>query len=210
MKGKFITLEGCEGVGKSYQLQQLKQYFIKNDIDFIFTREPGGVPIAESIRDIILSKNNSEMNFECEALLYAAARVQHVKQLILPALESGKIVVCDRYIHSSLAYQGYARGLGVDYVKQINSWIVENAMPDLTLFLNLDPVSAFKRKGGVDSGDRVELSGLDFHKRVYEGYVQLAKQEPNRIVSIDASGVREQTHARIIQALKANGIIGDK
>jgi dTMP kinase len=207
MKGKFITLEGCEGVGKSRQLKMLEDFLVRNEVKYYFTREPGGTDISEQIRKIILDEKNVKMTDECEAMLYASARIQLVKEEILPRVEKGELVVCDRYIDSSFAYQGEARGLGETFVKNINSFVMENCMPDLTLFLNLSPEQAFKRKGGVDKNDRLELSGLEFHQKVYNGYLNLAKKYPERIVVIDASGEKEQTHAKIIQALRDRGII---
>ena len=144
---------------------------------------------------------------ECEALLYAAARVQLLKEEIAPRLENGELVLCDRYIDSSLAYQGYARGLGVEFVEKINDYAVKNFMPDYTVFLSLPPEQAFKRKGGVDKNDRLELSGIEFHNKVYNGYLDLAKKYPERFLVIDASGSKEETHAKIINALKDKGII---
>lgn len=207
MKGKFITLEGCEGVGKSRQLKMLEDFLVRNEVKYYFTREPGGTDISEQIRKIILDEKNVKMTDECEAMLYASARIQLVKEEILPRVEKGELVVCDRYIDSSFAYQGEARGLGETFVKNINSFVMENCMPDLTLFLNLSPEQAFKRKGGVDKNDRLELSGLEFHQKVYNGYLNLAKKYPERIVVVDASGEKEQTHAKIIQALRDRGII---
>lgn len=207
MKGKFITFEGCEGVGKSRQIQLLEEYLIKNGIKYYFTREPGGTEISEQIRAIILDGKNLAMTNECEALLYAAARVQLIKEEIEPRLNRGELVFCDRYVDSSLAYQGKARGLGYDFIKAINSYAFNGFMPDLTIFLNLSPEEAFKRKGGADSADRVELSGIEFHRKVYEGYLELARENPNRFSVIDASGTREQTSGKIIAALKEKGII---
>ena len=205
-KGKFITLEGCEGVGKSRQLAFLKEYMTNNKIDFVVTREPGGGKISEKIREIILDGNNKEMTDECEALLYAAARVQHLNDIVKPALEQGKIVLCDRYIDSSFAYQAYARGLGLEFVEKINSYAIENFTPDYTIFLDLSPEEAFKRKGGVDQNDRLELSGREFHERVYQGYLAVAEKHPERVIKIDPSGTKEQTHAKIISALKQKGV----
>ena len=207
MKGKFITLEGCEGVGKSRQIKMLCEYLDKNGVKYFLTREPGGTDISEQIRNIILDKKNSSMTDECEAMLYASARVQLLIEEIGPRLDAGELVLCDRYIDSSLAYQGYARGLGVDFIKNINAYAIENFMPDCTLFLDLTPEQAFLRKGGVDKGDRLELSGMEFHNKVYAGYKTLAKEYSDRIAVIDASGEKEQTHARIIKALKDKGII---
>ena len=207
MKGKFVTFEGCEGVGKSRQIKLLEEYLVKNDIKYYFTREPGGTDISEQIRGIILDGKNSEMTDECEALLYAAARAQLIKQEIAPRLSRGELVFCDRYVDSSLAYQGKARGLGYGFIKEINSFAFRNYMPDLTIFLNLSPEDAFKRKGGADSADRVEVSGMEFHNKVYQGYLELAAENPERFCVIDASGTKAETSAKIIAALKEKGII---
>lgn len=207
MKGKFITFEGCEGVGKSRQIRDLEAFLKKNQINYYFTREPGGTAVSEQIRNIILDGKNELMTDECEALLYAASRVQLIKEEIAPRLERGELVFCDRYIDSSLAYQGYARGLGVEFVEKINDYAIKNFLPDYTIFLNLTPEQAFLRKGGVDKGDRLELSGMEFHKKVYEGYLALAKKYSDRFIVIDASGEKEQTQAKIISALKEKGVI---
>ena len=207
-KGYFITLEGCEGSGKSTQLKKLENFLKESGRDFIFTREPGGTPIAEQIRGIILDGKNVEMADETEALLYAAARVQHVKEKILPAKSSGKIVVCDRYIDSSFAYQAYARGLGLDFVKGVNVYACQNCMPDLTLFLDISPEDAFIRKGGADKDDRLEQSGLDFHKKVYLGYKQIAKDNPQRVAVINANQTADDVFEDIIKILKDRQIIG--
>ena len=207
MKGKFVTFEGCEGVGKSRQIKLLEEYLIENNVKYYFTREPGGTDISEQIRKIILDGNNVAMTDECEALLYAAARVQLVRQAIAPRLERGELVFCDRYVDSSLAYQGKARGLGYDFVKRINSYAFENYMPDLTVFLDLSPAEAFRRKGGADFSDRLELSGMEFHEKVYLGYTEIAKEYPERFAVIDASGTKAETHAKIVAALKEKGII---
>lgn len=207
MKGKFITFEGCEGVGKSRQLAMLGEYLDKNKIAHYFTREPGGEPISEKIRNIILDKENAQMTDECEALLYASSRVQLLKRVIGPRLEKGELVICDRYFDSSFAYQAYARGLGKEFIENINHFAIKNYTPDYTIFLNLSPEQAFKRKGGVDATDRLELSGMEFHNRVYQGYLELAKAEPDRFIVIDASGERWQTHQKIINALVERGVI---
>ena len=207
MKGKFITFEGCEGVGKSRQIHLLEEYLKKNSVNYFLTREPGGTPVSEQIRSVILDGKNVEMSDGCEALLYAAARVQLLEQEIKPRLERGELVLCDRYIDSSLAYQGYARGLGVEFIEKINDYAIQNFMPDYTLFLNLPPEQAFLRKGGVDKSDRLELSGMEFHKKVYEGYLALSKRYDDRFIVIDASGKKEETHLKIINALKEKGII---
>ena len=207
MKGTFITFEGCEGVGKSRQIHLLEEYLKKNNVKYFLTREPGGTPVSEQIRSVILDGKNVSMTDECEALLYAAARAQLLTEEIKPRLEAGELVLCDRYIDSSFAYQGYARGLGVEFIEKINSFATQNFMPDYTLFLNLTPEQAFKRKGGVDKSDRLELSGMEFHKKVYDGYLCLTRRYPERFIVIDASGEKEQTHAKIISALKEKAII---
>ena len=207
MKGKFITFEGCEGVGKSRQIKLLEEYLVKNNKEYYLTREPGGTPVSEQIRSVILDGKNVSMTDECEALLYAAARVQLLKEIVKPRLDAGQLVLCDRYIDSSFAYQGYARGLGCDFVEKINDYAIKNFMPDYTIFLNLAPEEAFKRKGGVDKTDRLELSGMEFHQKVYNGYVELSKTYSDRFIVIDASGSRDQTHAKIISALKGVGVI---
>lgn len=207
MKGKFITFEGPEGVGKSRQIKLLEEYLKQNNINYFLTREPGGTHISEQIRKIILDGENSEMTGECEALLYAAARVQLLKEVVEPRLKDGELVICDRYVDSSLAYQGFARGLGEKFVANINAFAIENFTPDYTVFLNLDPERAFLRKGGADGKDRLEQSGLAFHKKVYEGYLKLAEKYADRFIVIDASGEKAETHAKIISALKEKGII---
>lgn len=206
MKGKFITFEGCEGVGKSRQIALLEGYLKENGVDYVLTREPGGSPVAEKIRSVILDRKNSEMTDECEALLYATARAQNLKDTVIPALEQGKLVVCDRYLDSSYAYQAYARGLGMEYIRSINEFAL-SYLPNATLFLNLSPEDAFRRKGGADRSDRVELAGMEFHKRVYRGYLAVLEAEPERIVNIDCSGAIEQTHAKILSALREKGIL---
>ncbi len=207
MKGKFITFEGCEGVGKSRQLKYLAEYLENSGIPHYFTREPGGDPVSEKIRNLILDKENASMTDECEALLYAASRAQLLKNQIAPRLEAGELVICDRYFDSSFAYQAYARGLGVEFVSKINEYAIKNFTPDYTVFLNLSPEHAFARKGGVDTGDRVELSGMKFHNKVYEGYLALAKANPERFIVIDASGEKWQTKEKILLALKEKGIL---
>ena len=169
MRGKFITFEGCEGVGKSRQIAMLEEYLKKHNVHYYLTREPGGTDISEQIRNVILDGKNSAMTDECEALLYAAARVQLLKEVIKGKLDAGELVICDRFVDSSLAYQGKARGLGYDFVEKINDYAIKNFTPDYTIFLDLSPEAAFKRKGGADASDRVELSGMEFHNRVYEG-----------------------------------------
>lgn len=206
VKGKFITFEGCEGSGKSTQLKMLSEYLDKHNIPYILTREPGGSPIAEQIRKIILDGRNTEMCDGCEALLYAASRIQHLKDKVIPAIEKGILVICDRFVDSSLAYQGEARGLGQEYVEAINEYAMKECPPDLTVFLNISPDEAFARKHGADKNDRMEMQGIEFHRRVYGGYLKLLQKYP-RICAVECGGTKFETHANIIALLKEKGII---
>ncbi len=206
MKGKFITFEGCEGSGKSTQLRFLGEYLTQKGVDFVMTREPGGSEIAEDIRRIILNGRYTAMCDECEALLYAAARVQHLKEVVAPALESGKLVVCDRFVDSSFAYQGYARGLGERFISDINRFAIQNYSPDLTIFLDISPKAAFERKHGADSSDRMESLGLEFHEKVYEGYKKLEGKFP-RFRPVYCGGSKFETAENIKNLLRAENII---
>ncbi len=205
MRGKFITFEGCEGSGKSTQLKYLAEYLKERGVDFIMSREPGGSEISEDIRRIILNGRYTAMCDECEALLYAAARIQHVKEIIAPALNAGKLVVCDRYVDSSFAYQGYARGLGEEFIKDVNAFALKEYTPDLTVFLDISPMEAFARKHGADNSDRMESQGLEFHQRVYEGYKQLTKYP--RFHAVDCRGTKTETAKKIRELLIAENII---
>ena len=202
MRGKFITFEGCDGCGKSTQLKMLSEYLTENSVAHVFTREPGGGKISEAIREILLNGKNTEMTDECEALLYAAARMQHLADRVEPALAKGKLVVCDRYVDSSLAYQAYARGLGVDFIGRINAKALEKYPPDVTVFIDLTPEDAFKRKHGADENDRLEQAGMAFHKRVYDGYKALEKAYPERIVAVDGKQTPQEIFAQVLRILK--------
>lgn len=202
MRGKFITYEGCDGCGKSTQLKMLSDYLTQKGIEHIFTREPGGGKISEAIREILLNGKNTEMTDECEALLYAAARVQHLHDRVEPALAQGKLVICDRYVDSSIAYQAYGRNLGRDFIEKINAYALENYLPDVTLFIDLTPEAAFARKKGADENDRLEQAGMAFHKRVYQGYDELTNEQTERIARIDGNATPEQIFDRVIQVLK--------
>ena len=200
-RGKFITFEGCDGCGKSTQLKTWSEYLTAQGIEHIFTREPGGGKISEAIREILLNGKNMEMTDECEALLYAAARVQHLADRVEPALSAGKLVICDRYVDSSFAYQAYGRGLSKEFVAKINAFALENYLPDATVFIDLTPEDAFARKHGADENDRLEKAGMAFHRRVYEGFDALAKAEPERFVRVDGKntpqGIFEETLAKL-------------
>ncbi len=206
-RGKFITFEGCDGSGKSTQLKLLSEYLTKNNIPHIFTREPGGGKISEAIREILLNGKNSEMTDECEALLYAASRVQHLHDRVEPALSEGKLVICDRYVDSSLAYQAYARGLGAEFVSKINAFALNNYRPDVTVFIDLTPEAAFLRKHGADENDRLEQAGMAFHKRVYEGYKAVANAEPDRVACVDGNQTPAEIFADVLQILKNRGCL---
>ena len=201
-RGKFITFEGCDGCGKSTQLRLLSEYLEKNGVPHIFTREPGGGKISEAIREILLNGKNSEMTDACEALLYAAARVQHLSDRVEPALNEGKLVVCDRYVDSSLAYHAYARGLGTDFIGKINAYALEHYLPDVTVFIDLTPEAAFKRKHGADENDRLEQAGMAFHRRVYEGYKAIAAENPERVVCVDGNQTPDEIFTEVVRILK--------
>lgn len=183
---KFITFEGGECSGKTTIINSICEYFNKNNINYITTREPGGIKISEEIRNIILDINNTEMTPECEALLYAASRMQHLSQRVIPAINEDKIVLCDRFIDSSLAYQGYARGLGFDMVLKANTFAL-GYMPGLTLFIDVTPDVALKRLAGRGKTDRLDLEKKDFHEKVYQGYLEVLKMYPERIIRINGN-----------------------
>ena len=206
VRGKFITFEGCDGSGKSTQLRMFSEYLTKNNIPHIFTREPGGGKISEAIREILLNGKNSEMTDECEALLYAAARVQHLNDRVEPALQEGKLVICDRYVDSSFAYQAYARELGMDFISKINAFALENYFPDATVFIDLSPEDAFKRKHGADENDRLEQAGMAFHNRVYQGYKALSTSHP-RFISVDGKQTPQEIFSEVLSKLKERGCL---
>lgn len=188
MKGFFISFEGVEGAGKTTVLEKLVGRLTDMNYDVLLTREPGGIIISEKIRDIILDKDHVEMEKRTEALLYAAARRQHLVQKIIPALEEGKIVLCDRFIDSSLAYQGYAREIGIDNVLKINDFAIEGFMPSLTLYFDIEPEKGLKRISSNKDRERnrLDLETLEFHRKVYEGYQLLLKKFPDRIKKVNA------------------------
>ncbi len=204
--GKFITVEGCEGVGKSTQIRFLKEYCEKYGVGAVFTREPGGTDIAEKIRAVILDADNKNMDALTELFLYAAARRQHTQELIIPALEAGKTVFCDRYNDSTLSYQGYARGLDKNMISVLNGWASGGAKIDLTVFIDVNPTEGFRRKGGADESDRLERESMEFHERVYRGFKEIAEKDKDRVVCIKADGTKFETHAKIVGVLKEKGV----
>lgn len=208
MKGKFITFEGGEGVGKSTQVRLLMEYLEKTAQPAVLVRQPGGTPVAEKIRDILLSPESVDMTPECEAYLYAAARAQLLKQVVIPAMAEGKIVICDRHLDSSLAYQGAGRGLGIDEVEKLNEAATKDCPVDATVFIDLPHDKMFRSlKKAAEMGDRFEVETDDFHKRVYEGFSEIAKKYPDRIIRIVPCESKSDTSEKIIGALRDRGLI---
>lgn len=186
MKGTLITIEGGEGGGKSTQIARLHDYLIQQGHTVIVTREPGGTPIAERIRDLLLDPDNDNLVSMAELLLYEAARAQHVGELILPALQSGTIVLCDRFYDSTVAYQGAGRHIAPADVETLNNLATCGLKPDITILFDLPPEEGLKRAKGDTAGDRIEKEAIEFHERVREGYLKLADEHPDRIHTIDA------------------------
>lgn len=202
-KPAIISLEGGEGSGKTTVLKHLEAYFLNKGISPMMTREPGGVRIAEAVREIILNVNHTEMDVRTEALLYAAARRQHLAEKVMPAVKENRWVVFDRFVDSSVVYQGYVRGIGMEAVYELNRFATEDFMPDLTLYLDVEPEEGLKRvmAGEGREVNRLDLEGMQFHAKVQEGYYILLKQYPKRIVKIDANGSIEAVLAQVTQAL---------
>ena len=186
-RGMFITLEGSDGCGKSTQIARLKDWLERRGYEVVLTREPGGCPISERIREVILSLDSKGMSAECEALLYAASRAEHVREVVEPALKSGKIVICDRFLDSSIAYQAYGRELGEDLIRQINAPAVGNLTPDVTLLLQVDRARARARMASGAPLDRLEIEREDFFERVARGFDAVRSADPERVHLIDAS-----------------------
>ncbi|MBO6193839.1 MAG: dTMP kinase [Clostridiales bacterium] len=185
-KGLFITFEGIDGCGKSTQLGLLKEEFVKEGVEFIEVREPGGTAVGEKIRTILLDKKNDSMTRMAELLLFEAARAQITEEVIVPALERGVTVICDRFYDSTSAYQGYANKMGRDLTDFLNLKATNDTSPDITFLLDIDPMTAYERRSGRGEEDRIELLGLAYQEKVREGYLELAKSE-ERIMVIDAS-----------------------
>ncbi|THF74462.1 dTMP kinase [Cohnella fermenti] len=199
-RGYLLSVEGNEGAGKSTVLSMAAEYLASKGIEVVMSREPGGIAIAEQIRSVILDKNNIRMDARTEALLYAASRRQHFVEKIVPTLEAGRTILCDRFIDSSLAYQGYARGIGIDRILAINQFAIEDTFPDLTLFLDVDPELGLARINANKNREvnRLDLEALGFHQRVREGYLMIAERFPDRIVRIDANRTVEE----VLEAMK--------
>lgn len=199
----FITLEGPEGSGKTTAVEAAVKELEARGYQIVRTREPGGTPIAEQIRNVILDKENTKMDPRTEALLYAASRRQHLVEKVWPALKEGKIVICDRYLDSSLAYQGGARGLGIDNILNVNMFATDNTFPDLTLLFDITPEEGLKRIAANASREvnRLDLEKLDFHHKVRNTFLELAKRYPERYVIIDASKSREEVAKATLEAI---------
>ena len=204
MKSIFISFEGPEGAGKSTILSMILPALSKSR-EIISTREPGGVPIAEAIREIILSKENKSLDAKSELLLFAAARRQHLLEKVRPALEAGKVVLVDRFIDSSVAYQGYAGGLPVESVKWINDFATDSLKPDLTLYFDIEPEIGLARVMNSDEREknRLDLATLDYHKKVVAGYRQLCEEEAQRFVKINADQSPEKVVAETLSTIQS-------
>ena len=208
-RGLFITLEGSDGCGKSTQIARLEALLRRQGFEVTLTREPGGCPISERVREVILSLDSQGMSSECEALLYAASRVEHVREVIEPALNCGKIVICDRFLDSSIAYQAYGRELGEAFIRQINAPAMRRVSPDVTILLEVDRESARRRMAQGAPLDRIEVEKEDFFQRVQAGYARVAEADPARVKRVDASrdidAVFADVAAIVDGALRAQG-----
>lgn len=208
LSSRFITFEGGEGSGKTTVIHALANYMASIGIDVMVTREPGGVRIAEEIRSLILNVDNTEMDGHTEVLLYASARRQHLIEKIIPALLEGKVVLCDRYVDSSIVYQGYARGIGTDEVIKINDFAIDNTYPDLTIYLDIRPEVGLARIAKRTSGNvlelpnRLDLENLSFHKKVRDGYLLLCDKYV-RVTKVNAEQSEGMVLLDVIQAIKS-------
>ncbi len=195
-KGKFITFEGADGCGKTTQLLLLRDYLINKGYEVVLTREPGAKGLGERIRDILLNYDG-EVSDRCESFLFLADRAQNIDTIVIPAIEQGKIVLCDRHTDSTVAYQGYGRGLDVEQINMLNNLATKGLKPDLTLVFDVDVRTSMKRVG--TSKDRMESAGMEFFNRVRNGYLELAKLEPERIKVVDATKSIEEVHECVVE-----------
>lgn len=211
-KGFFVAFEGPDGSGKTSIINQLKEKLAESSIPVAYTREPGGSPIAEQIRQVLLAVENTAMDYRAEALLLAASRRQHLVETILPNLDQGKLVVSDRFVMSSLAYQGMARGIGIDKVWQINQFAIEDHLPDLTILIDVPAEVGLERiyqARGKRQFDRLDREALEFHQRVRQTYLDLAKDWP-RIVVLDGQESVEAISQKCYRILCQQGVISHK
>ena len=198
-KGLFITLEGADGCGKTTQLNLLKEYLTSRGYEIVVTREPGGKGLGEKLREILLNYDG-EVSERCEAFLYLADRAQNIDTIIKPAINSGKIVLCDRHTDSSVAYQGYGREQNIDNINMLNELAVNGVHPDLTIVFDIDTETSMARVGAEK--DRLESAGIEFHKRVRNGYLEIAKKNPQRIKVVDASQAIEEVQRDVIKIIE--------
>lgn len=205
---KLISFEGGEGCGKTTLLNSLKKYLDEKGVEYVTTREPGGLPECEKIREIL--KTTPNLSAITEIMLFSASRSNLVDKVVIPNLQKGKLVIMDRYFDSTRIYQGYCNGIDDKIVMQITNLAIKNVMPKITFFLDIDPVVAFKRKGGPDKGDVIENKGLEFHKKVREGFLNLAKKESKRFRIIDATLPPEQVLKCVVEELIKEKIINVK
>ncbi|MEG9246915.1 dTMP kinase [Arthrobacter sp. Soc17.1.1.1] len=202
LPGLFVALEGGDGAGKSTQAAMLCRALEASGRRAVRTREPGGTPIGETLRSLVLEHGHGEIDARTEALLFAASRAAHVQQVILPALRRGDVVVCDRYIDSSVAYQGAGRGLGAQAVLDVNLWATEGLRPDLTVLLDVEPAEGRSRRtAGPVPEDRLESEPDGFHADIRAAFLDLARQAPERYLVLGASGTPEELHGAILEAL---------
>ena len=201
MSGKFITLEGAEGSGKSTQAALILEYLKSKKLPVVLLREPGGVKISESIRKLLLDVKSAGMGDECETLLYMAARAQMVKEVLEPQLQAGKIILCDRFLDSTIAYQGYGNGIDIKTIEQLGLFATKGIAPDLTVLFDIAPEKGLSRAG--DKKDRIESRSLEYHSRVRHGYLELARQYPARIKLIHVDAAKEEIFERVKAHLDA-------
>lgn len=198
MKNKFITFEGIDGSGKSMQIELLADYLSQCGEKVLLIREPGTTEIGEQIRKILMDKKNNAMSYKTEALLFMAARAQLVVEKIIPALEKNYIVICDRFIDSSVVYQGIGRELGKKFIEDLNQTVTENIKPDVTFFLDISPQKVWQRKIGLKTSDRLESEKMDFYQKIYDGYKNLVLENKDRIISVDADDLPQRIHKKIV------------
>lgn len=201
MRGRFITVEGGEGVGKTTNLEHIRQRLRAAGHEVLLTREPGGTPIGEKIRNLLLDPDNRGMSADCELLLMFAARAEHLDKVIRPALAEGRWVLCDRFTDATYAYQGAGRGLEAERIRRLEDWVQQGFRPDLTLLLDVPVETGLARAAGRSAPDRFEQEARDFFGRVRQGYLERARAEPERFRVIDASGSLEVVQAQIDRAL---------
>ena len=204
MKGTFITFEGPEGSGKTTVARMVLESLNEEGYEVLYTREPGGIDIAEQIRKVILDPKNTAMDAKTEALLYAASRRQHLIEKVLPGLEKGTVVICDRFVDSSLVYQGVARGLGIEAVYQMNLFAIEDVMPDATIFFDVAPEIGLQRiaENAHREVNRLDLETLDFHHHVYEGYQEVLRRYPERITRVDAGAALHDVYQTVLAEVR--------